>query len=92
MTFGLGSNCVNKNVSFVNAVTSTGTKTSPEGNLPADTKVLDKEYADSGSANKVLMNSTVVGTAGGSQAHTNIQPYVIFKCIIATQGIFPSQN
>mgnify|MGYP003591510515 CR=1 FL=1 len=77
---------------LVNAVTSAGTKTSPEGNLPADTKVLDKEYADSGSANKVLMNSTVVGTAGGSQAHTNIQPFVIFKCIIATQGIFPSQN
>lgn len=27
---------------LVNAVTSAGTKTSPEGNLPADTKVLDK--------------------------------------------------
>ena len=77
---------------IVNAVSSSGNKTSPEGNLPADTKVLDKEYASFGSGSTVAMNNAVVATAGGSQPHTNLQPYVTFKCIIALQGIFPSRN
>lgn len=76
----------------VNAVTSQGNKTSPEGNLPADTKVLDKEYASVGSGTTVTMNSSVVSTAGASQPHSNIQPYVTFKCVIALQGIYPSRN
>jgi len=77
---------------LVNAVTSEGNKTSPENSLPADTKVLDKEYASSGSGSPVVMNSGMINSTGGNQAHTNIQPYVIFKCIIALQGIFPSRN
>ena len=76
----------------VNAVTSPGNKTSPEGNLPADTKVLDKEYASVGSGTTATMNSGVVSPAGASQPHSNIQPYVTFKCVIALQGIFPSRN
>ena len=76
---------------LVNAVTSAGNKTSPEGNLPADTKVLDKEYT-SASNGTVAMNNGVLSSSGGSQPHTNIQPYVTFKCIIALQGVFPSQN
>lgn len=77
---------------IVNAVTSAGNKTSPEGNLLADTKVLDKEYANPTSGSPVNMNSGMVAPAGGSQPHPNIQPYVTFKCIIALQGIFPSRN
>ncbi|WP_185094324.1 phage tail protein [Epilithonimonas tenax] len=77
---------------LVNAVTSSGNKTSPEGNLPADTKVLDKEYASVSSGGAVAMNSDILSSAGGSQPHTNIQPYVTFKCVIALQGIYPSRN
>jgi microcystin-dependent protein len=77
---------------LVNAVTSEGNKTSPENSLPADTKVLDKEYAGSGNGSPVVMNSGMINSTGGNQAHTNIQPYVTFKCIIALQGIFPSRN
>lgn len=76
---------------LVNAVTLEGNKTSPEGNLPADTKVLDKEYTNAANGT-VAMNSGVLSSVGGSQPHTNIQPYVTFKCIIALQGIYPSQN
>lgn len=76
---------------LVNAVTSEGNKTSPEGNLPADTKVLDKEYTNAANGT-VALNSGVLSSVGGSQPHTNIQPYVTFKCIIALQGIYPSQN
>lgn len=76
---------------LVTAITSVGNKTSPEGNLLADTKVLDKEYTNAANGT-VAMNNGVLSSAGGSQPHTNIQPYVTFKCIIALQGVFPSQN
>jgi microcystin-dependent protein len=36
--------------------------------------------------------STAVGTAGGSQAHLNMQPYLTLNFCIALQGIFPSPN
>ena len=77
---------------LLNAVTSDGNKSSPEGNLPANTKVLDKEYASYGSGNMTTMNNGVVGATGGNLPHNNLQPYVTFKCIIALQGIFPSRN
>lgn len=34
----------------------------------------------------------VISNTGGSQAHTNIQPYLTLNLCIALQGIFPSQN
>lgn len=77
---------------FVNATTTPGNKNSPANNLPADTKVLDKEYADITIGNLNTMNGEMVGNAGGSQPHTNMQPYITFKCIIALQGIYPSVN
>lgn len=38
------------------------------------------------------MNTTALGSAGGSQPHSNMQPYAVVKYCIALQGIFPSQN
>ena len=38
-----------------------------------------------------LMPQTVTNV-GGSQAHTNQQPYLVINFCIALQGIFPSQN
>jgi microcystin-dependent protein len=38
------------------------------------------------------LNPAVISNAGGSQAHTNIQPYLTLNFCIALQGIFPSQN
>jgi len=42
-------------------------------------------------------NDTVMGTSsltpyGGSQPHTNMQPYLVLTWVIALQGIFPTQN
>jgi microcystin-dependent protein len=34
----------------------------------------------------------VISNAGGSQPHTNIQPYLTLNFCIALQGIFPSRN
>ena len=33
-----------------------------------------------------------VSNVGGSQAHTNMMPYLVLNFCIALQGIFPSQN
>jgi microcystin-dependent protein len=38
------------------------------------------------------MSADVVGNAGGSQAHVNMQPFLTLNFSIALQGIFPSQN
>lgn len=33
-----------------------------------------------------------IGNTGGSQPHSNMQPYLVLNFIIALQGIFPSRN
>lgn len=38
------------------------------------------------------MSAASVGTAGGNQPHTNMQPYLGMNYIICLQGIFPSRN
>jgi microcystin-dependent protein len=38
------------------------------------------------------MSPQAVSNVGGSQAHTNMQPYLVLNFCIALQGIFPSQN
>jgi microcystin-dependent protein len=40
----------------------------------------------------VTMNPNMIGTAGGSQPHTNIQPYLTINFIIAMQGVFPARG
>ncbi len=36
------------------------------------------------------MNAQSISSIGGSQAHTNMQPYLVISFCIALQGIFPS--
>jgi microcystin-dependent protein len=42
--------------------------------------------------NLTTLSPSTVGNAGGSQAHDNMQPYLVISFCIALQGIFPSQN
>ncbi|MGZ5273038.1 MAG: phage tail protein [Kaistella sp.] len=73
----------------VNAVTAEGNQNIPTAALPANTKVLDKEYSDA--SPDTQMAATMINPAGGSQPHNNMQPYLTLKCIIALQGIYPSR-
>lgn len=38
------------------------------------------------------MAAGAIGTAGGGQAHANMQPFLVLNYIIALEGIFPSQS
>ena len=42
--------------------------------------------------NLVAMNPAAISNVGGSQAHENMQPYLVLHYIIALQGVFPSPN
>lgn len=73
-----------------NAVSDAGDTSAPSGAYLANTGALDKEYKTSGTI--VQMNPSSVGATGGSQPHSNIQPYLVLNFYIATEGIFPSRN
>jgi microcystin-dependent protein len=45
-----------------------------------------------GTATNAVMNSGAVGTAGSSQGHNNMQPFLVLNFIIALRGIFPVRN
>jgi microcystin-dependent protein len=75
----------------VNAVLEDGNQSIPTGNLPAGTKILDKEYSDASTGN-TIMNATMVNDTGNGQEVNNMQPYLTVSYIIALQGIFPSRN
>lgn len=66
-----------------------GDQTSPVGHYPA-VSTSGMGYLDGDRATNV--NNNAVTSAGGGQAHTNRQPYLVLNYIIALQGIFPSRN
>jgi len=43
-------------------------------------------------ANATTLQPGTIGNAGGSQPHTNLQPFLVLNFCIALQGIFPSQT
>ena len=75
---------------LVNAVSEPGDGSSPQGTFLANSGALDKEYKATGTM--VNMNANAVAPAGGSQPHSNMQPYLVLNIYIAIEGIFPSRN
>ena len=61
----------------------------PEGAYFAESP---DEDAYTGSPSLVTMDSAILGAAGGGQAHTNMQPYLVVNFIIALVGLFPSRS
>jgi len=45
-----------------------------------------------GATNLVALLPTTIPNVGGSQAHLNMQPFLVISFAIALQGIFPSPN
>ena len=61
----------------------------PSGNSLANSTP-NEMYA--GASGLAALHPGTLTTTGGSQPHTNMQPYLVLNFIIALQGIFPSQN
>ena len=43
-------------------------------------------------AANTAFGASAVGSAGGSQPHNNLQPYLAAKCCISVVGIYPAPN
>ncbi len=75
---------------LINAASGGGNQANPSGNYPAvESTGTSLNYSNAPNA---TMNAQALTNAGGSQPHTNIQPYLCINFIIALQGIFPSRN
>jgi microcystin-dependent protein len=66
-----------------------GDQTSPAGTLPAQSYNVTPYINDAPTAN---FNPGAVSTVGGSQPHTNFQPYLCVSFIISLFGIYPSPS
>jgi microcystin-dependent protein len=68
-----------------------GTGGTPTNHIPG--LVTSPEHAVySASPPNATMSASMIGIAGGSQPHNNLQPYLVLNFCIALQGIFPSRG
>jgi microcystin-dependent protein len=51
-----------------------------------------KAYSNTFNPAAAALNPASISNVGGSQAHQNMQPFLVLNFSIALQGIFPSQN
>jgi microcystin-dependent protein len=70
------------------ATSDLATAANPGGSYLSSTNTGQKIYSTSPPT--VQMPSNLVGSIGGSQPHTNFQPYLCVDFIISLYGIFPS--
>lgn len=66
-----------------------GTSTSPTGNVVATMPEVTT-FAYGTDLPPTTLNAQSISPVGGSQPHTNLQPYVCINYIISLFGIFPS--
>ena len=64
--------------------------TSPSANVPGNTSP-NKIYSATTTPN-TPMNPSMIGIAGGSQPHNNLQPYLVLNYCIALQGVYPPRT
>jgi microcystin-dependent protein len=76
-------------VHTLNGTTTTGTIAIAAGNLPGTSPSQFYQPPDN---NLAAMNAASIANVGGSQAHLNMQPFLVLNFSIALQGIFPSQT
>ena len=82
---------LNQIPSHTHTVKAAATATQPvaAGNFPAGPPAGSNLYGPPTSGN---LDPNVVGLGGGSQAHSNLQPYLVVNYVICLFGIFPSRN
>ena len=70
------------------ATTNGGSQTSPAGGLWAQSGQNNYSNATPNEA----MDAAAIGSAGGSQPHDNMLPFLVVNFILSLFGIFPSQT
>jgi microcystin-dependent protein len=76
-----------QHVHTANATNSNGAAAIPTNNVLG---AFNNGYAQAQALTS--LNPATVASVGGSQAHLNMQPFLVLNFSIALQGIFPSQN
>lgn len=71
---------------LVNASSQASSASRPSGAVPSG------GGAYTGASDGTVMNPSMIGVAGGSQPHENLQPYLTLNYCIALEGIYPSRN
>jgi microcystin-dependent protein len=71
-----------------NAKNNTADLISPQGNMLGVSSNTNVFFSDTPN---VTMNNAMLSSAGGNQAHSNIQPYLCVNFIISFFGVFPQQ-
>lgn len=71
------------------AGTAPGNSSFPSDRVPARNGTGSPAYAPAANTN---LSSSAVSTAGGSQPHNNMQPYLAMRFMIAYLGIYPSPS
>jgi microcystin-dependent protein len=74
----------------LDATTSAGNQIIPGAALLGAAAATDPIYGNPSSL--VAMDPSSISNTGGSQAHLNMQPFLVLNFSMALQGIFPSQN
>jgi microcystin-dependent protein len=77
-------------VHTLNGSTTTASTVSPD--VPTVLSASTPQAVYGSAANLVAMAANSIGNTGGSQAHQNMQPFLVLNFSIALQGIFPSQT
>lgn len=72
------------------ASTALGTEGNAAGNVPAQSNSLTLYRVPDNTP--VALNAGTLLPAGGSQPHTNLQPYLCVNFIISLFGIYPTQS
>jgi|SRR6185295_3543690 len=72
------------------ATLNPATDTNPQNNILSKTLVNVSAYGQD--APLTALNPSTISPVGGSQPHTNFQPYLCISFIISLFGIFPSQT
>ena len=72
------------------AAQSLGTQNAPGGNVLGESPGGVQPYIED--APSVNLSAQAIADAGGSQPHTNMQPFLCVSFIISLEGIFPQQT
>jgi microcystin-dependent protein len=69
--------------------TASATQSAPLNSLPGNSISIDLFLEDTAT---LALSPSSIGSVGGSQPHTNFQPYLCVDFIISLFGLFPSQT